>query len=211
MSSKKNIHLKYAREYYTPAGLAHVPLSIQKKEYSHLRAIVSKRLKRIGETEFSSTEFYRQNTGKYGFRPLKELNETQLRYELSALVRAAENPVGTLSGMKEKRRKDIEKFHDTGLTFVNEKNYLQFIEFLQEARARGYDKIYDSGDEEARLFNVAQEAGISTEEIFKNFENYINNIDELEKLARDAKKHPRRKADTYYKTKLRKDGKWTHE
>lgn len=211
MSSKKNIHLKYAREYYTPAGLASVPLSVQKKEYSRLRAIVSKRLNRIGETEFANTEFYRQNTGKYGFRPLKELNETQLRYELSALVRAAENPEGTLTGMKEKRKKDIVNFHDTGLTFVNEKNYLQFIEFLQEARVRGYDKIYDSGDEEARLFNVAQRAGISMEEIFGNFENYINNIDELEKLTKDAKKHPRRKADTYYKTKLRKDGKWIHE
>lgn len=211
MSSKKNIHLKYAREYYTPAGLASVPLSVQKKEYSRLRAIVSKRLNRIGETEFANTEFYRQNTGKYGFRPLKELNETQLRYELSALVRAAENPEGTLTGMKEKRKKDIVNFHDTGLTFVNEKNYLQFIEFLQEARARGYDKIYDSGDEIATLFDVSQKAKINTEEIFKNFENYIENVDELKTLAKDAKKHPRRKADTYYKTKLRKDGKWIHE
>lgn len=211
MSSKKNIHLKYAREYYTPAGLANVPLSIQKKEYSRLRAIVSKRLNRIGETEFANTEFYRQHTGKYGFRPLKELNEIQLRYELSALVRAAENPEGTLTSMKEKRKKDIVNFHDTGLTFVNEKNYLQFIEFLQEARARGYDKIYDSGDEIAMLFDVSQKAKINTEEIFKNFENYIENVDEIKTLAKDAKKHPRRKADTYYKTKLRKDGKWTHE
>ena len=211
MSNKKNIHLKYAFEYYTPAGLANIPLSEQKKEYSRLRAIVNKRLQRIGETEFSRTEFYKQLTGRYAFKPLKELNEIQLRYMLSGLVRAAMNPEGTLTGMKEKRKKDIENFHDTGLTFVNEKNYLQFIEFLQEARARGYDKIYDSGDEEARLFNVAQKAGISTEEIFKNFENYINNIDELEKLSKDAKKHTRRKADTYYKTKLRKDGKWTHD
>lgn len=211
MSKKKNIHLKYAREYYTPAGLANVPISEQKKEYSRLRAIVNKRLKRIGETEFARTEFYKQHTGRYAYKPLKELNEIQLRYMLSGLVRAAEDSEGTLTGMKEKRKKDIENFHDTGLTFVNEKNYLQFIEFLQEARARGYDKIYDSGDEEARLFNVAQKAGISMEEIFKNFENYIKNIDELEKLAKDAKKHPRRKADRYYKTKLRKDGKWIHE
>lgn len=203
--------LKHEPQWYTPAALHNMPEKEVRKEYSRLAAIMNKRLKRIGETEFSQTETYRQYHNY--FTSSRGVNTETLIYKLSAAARLAENKEsGSLTRMKAQRRKSIETLHENGINFVNESNFFDFADFMEEARMMKLDRLYDSGDDIAQLFAESKKLGIDKDAIFNDFDNWLKNVNALKKMRKVSAKTIKKNggsAAKYYKTKLQKSGKWS--
>lgn len=202
--------LKHDPQWYTPAALKNLPEKEVRKEYSRLAAIMNKRLKRIGATEFAQTETYRQYHNY--FKSARGVNTETLIYKLSAAARLAENEeVGSLTRMKKQRAKSIETLHENGINFVNESNFFDFADFMEQARLMNLDKLYDSGDDIAQLFAESKKLGIDKDAIFNDFDNWLKNVNTLKKMRKVSAKTIKKNggsAAQYYKTKLQKSGKW---
>ena len=178
--------------WYTPSNLKAMlegkkELQAQvRKEYSRLRDIAQKRLKRLEKAGFSETEVYKKNVSHYP--TLKEIKtKSELAQRLSDLSRFIRSSQSTVQGIRERRQKTLESLHDHGYNFVNEQNLNEFGAFMDDYRANKLDMEYDSGDA-AELFSVAEKHQIDPQDLEKDFEHYLDNLEELKKLRRSKKR-----------------------
>lgn len=159
---------------YQPAALMNMDEKQLRKEYTRLRDIAQKRLKRIAASEFSQSDVAKYNAGRY--KPLREIeSKSELTKLLSDLVRFTTARRGSVAGLRSTRDKAIETLHEHGYDFVNKRNYQQFAEFMEWARASKNAGQYDS-DRVAELFRDAQRWQISPEELQNNFDFYASAV-----------------------------------
>ena len=125
-----------------------------RKEYTRLRDIAQKRLKRLEASEFANTKTVRYNKDR--FIPLREISGTgELTHLLSDLARFLTASRSTVSGQKSYRKKSVESLQEAGLTAVTEKNFLHFTDVMDWASAF---KEYDPS-ELMRMLNAYSAAG----------------------------------------------------
>ena len=184
--------LKYDYENYYIEALKSGALTEKemRSEYSRLRKIANKRLSALGRSKFSNTQAYLLNVGKYVTLD-KIKSERDLMYRLQDLAKFVTAKSGSVTGQYEIRRNAIESLRERGLYFVNEKNFELFGQFMEEARIRGYAKIYGQ-ERVSELFGVASKKGIHPEEFFKDFgfcpENK-KNLEETPKIKNENKRN----------------------
>lgn len=180
--------LRYQPEWYTPAALmsGRVTEADARKEYTRLRDIAQKRLKRMGQSMFRDTQAYRLNKDAYPV--LKEVKagkngrpSADLAYKLSALSRFVSSKQGSVAGMTGIMKRNIKTLHSHGYSFVNQENYLDFARFMEEWRAQGLDKEYDSGDA-VELYEQVQRHHMNPTRVAEEFEYWLQNRKELEQL-----------------------------
>lgn len=146
-----------------------------RKEYSRLRSVAQKRLKNFEGTEWTDTTVYRYNKGRYV--TLKNVkNKQELVHLLSDVARFLTAEGGSVSGLKEIRRKALETWHaKPGYDWLNEGNYMAFTRFLEFARE------FTGGPYETRaaeIFRAAEQEEVDPETIKQNFDWYWKNFDE---------------------------------
>ena len=177
-------------EYYHPEALRSGTLTPQemRAQYSYLRKIANKRLKRFVGTEFEDAQSYIKNVGK--FVPLSEINnERELMfklYEVNKFVRARSSSV---TGLKQMRNEAIETFHDRGFTWVNKGNIKQFGDYMEYMRTKYGSKQFDS-ERAADLFGMITTGGVGldVEAVQKDFKYWVKHADELSKLPKNVSK-----------------------
>lgn len=187
---KRKARLSWDYNWYTPSNLKALlenkKESQVRKEYSRLRDIAQKRLKRLEEAGFSETEVYKKNISHYP--TLKEIKtKSELAQRLSDLSRFIKSSQTTVQGIKERRQKVLESLSEHGYGFVNESNLNEFGDFMESYRANMLDMEYDSGDA-AELYSVSIKHKIDPEDLKKDFEYYLDNLEELKKLRRSKKR-----------------------
>ena len=185
--------LKYDIDWYTPANIKNFmaadPMNVKlvRAEYTRLRDIEQKRIKRMGEhPEYRRTQVYKQNAGKYP--KLADIKGGQLPYKLSALQRFITAKASTISGMKEIRAKQLETLHRHEYNFVTEENLSEFGEFMEEFRAQKLDEQYDSGDA-ADTFYMVQKHGLDPLDIEKEFNFWLENHKEAAGMKKSTGKY----------------------
>lgn len=188
-NAQQRARLTYQPEWYTPAALmsGRVTEADARKEYTRLRDIAQKRLKRIGQSMFRDTQAYRLNVDAYP--KLKDIRtagklgrpSADLAYKLSALARFVAAEQGSVAGMTRIMEKNLRTLHSNGYTFVTKKNYLNFAKFMEEWRAQGLDKEYDSGDT-ADLYEQVERHHMDPARVAEEFEYWLENRKELEQL-----------------------------
>ena len=138
---------------YNPQGLRAYETDELKREYSRLRREAEDRLRKLGRSEFADSQAYRQNAGK--FQRLKEIGDD--RRKLERLLIDAERFVmskrSSASGQREIRREAIQSLRANGYTWVNTRNFNDFVEYMDELRARG------AQEEFYRAWAVAEDDG----------------------------------------------------
>ena len=190
--------LKFAPEVYQPTwGFLEEAFGSEKAiraEYTRLRDVAQKRLKRLANEGFSRSETYKENVGKFGkLSEFKTKGKVTKRAELAStmakLARFVESPVSVVGGQRAAMKKNIERLHKTGYSRINESNYWDFIDFMNEVKERKYDKMYDS-DRVVKLFQAASRQKIDPDKVFDDFERYLNNRRLLKELKppKDKKK-----------------------
>lgn len=170
---------KFLKENFTEAEM--------KREYSRLRDIAQKRIARMGETEFARSATYEQNVGRFPVLSTfkgehgRIRNKAAFARSLSQLARFVESPISTTRGQRAIQSQTIQTLQDRGYTFVNKSNYWDFLNYMEEARARKLDRIYDS-ERIAGLYRSARRKGVDPKKTFDDFDRYMKNKKALDEL-----------------------------
>lgn len=166
-----------------------------RKEYTRLRDISQKRLKRLKAAGLDDTQAYLKNYKHYP--KLKDIkSDSELASRLSDLSRFITAKASTVSGQKDIMQKSLSTLHDNGYNFVNEENFRPFGKFMEEYRHQMYDMSYDSGDA-ADLYGVVVKHQLDPKKVEEDFEFWLENVDKAKKLKKS-------KSDgNYEKTKAR--------
>ena len=181
----KRAKLTYEESWYTPINIRNMLKDPQKekevrKEYTRLRDISQKRLKRLAAAGYTETEVYKKNVKHYPkLADIKSKNE--LAQRLSDLSRFISGQRSTVKGMKESERKALETYHEHGYDFVTPDNLRSFGEFMGEYRDQMLDMEYDSG-EAADAYRIVEKHKVDLEVVKQNFEWFLENAEELDKL-----------------------------
>ena len=180
----KRAALTYSPDWYSPVYLrlllSSKDASKVRKEYTRLRDISQKRLKRMKSAGLEYSEIYKKNVNHYPkLKDIKSNNELSSR--LADLARFISSQQSTVSGFKTIRQKALSTLHEHGYTFVTNENYEQFAQFMAEYRYQHLDMVYDSG-EAADTFGVLEKHHIPLSKIQKDFEYWVENHKELEKM-----------------------------
>ena len=134
-----------------------------RREYSRLRDVAQKRLKRLGASEFRDTAAFRYNESR--FIPTREISDKdELSHLLSDISKFLTASTSTVTGQKEYRRKSVESLQEGGLKSINEGNFKQMTDVLQWASAF---KEYDPSAL-VRMMNEAIEKGLDLDEVLYN-------------------------------------------
>lgn len=198
--------MNYDAEWYTPLNLEKADQKEVHKEYTRLRDIAQKRLKRIENAsvrdgiDWTKTEVYKQY--KKGVPKLSDISKKHLPYEMAKLARWVENEQSKIGYLRKRMKSAIKNLHERGYDFINKSNYLDFTAFMEEYRAQKLDHVYGS-PEAVELYGALQEKAINPESVYKDFNDWIENQQALSEL-------PNRKRGTLksYKMKLTKSGRW---
>lgn len=197
--------LKYDYENYYVDALKSGSLTLKemRSEYSRLRKIANKRLSALGRSKFSNTQAYLLNVGKYVTLD-KIKTERDLMYRLQDLAKFVTAKSGSVTGQYEIRRNALESLRERGIDFVNEKNFELFGQFMEEARIRGYSKIFGS-ERVSELFGIASKKGMNPEELFKDFGYWMTNRQNLEETPKIKNENKRNSAE--YKKAINRENK----
>ena len=180
--------LTYDFSWYTPSEIkakleAGGDLAKQvRKEYTRLRDISQKRLKRLAAAGYTDTEVYQRNYKHYP--KLKDIkSKTELAQRLSDLSRFVGSSQSTVRGIKERNKQTLETLKEHGYGFVNESNLRDFGDFMEQYRDQLLDMDYDSGDA-AELYRIVEKHGLDPDKVAADFEFYLDNLDKAAALRK---------------------------
>ena len=196
---------KYSTEWYTPRNLERVDPKEVRREYTRLRDIAQKRLKRIeaaskGSTDWTRIETYK--TYRKGIPKLSDISKERLPYELSKLARWVESDYSKIGYLKKRMKSSIKNLHERGYKFINEGNFLDFTAFMEEYRRQKLDYVYGSPDA-VELYGAIQKRGICASDLYNDFMDWLENAESLSKT-----KVKKRGTLRSYKMTLSKSGRW---
>lgn len=193
--------LKFPREYYYPEALKAGVLTEQqmRQEYSRLRAIANKRLQRFKGTKYENSQTYLSNAGKYV--PLSTIgSQRDLLMKLVEVSRFVTAKEGSVSGINAANRKRVATFRERGLDFVNMENIQEFREFMEWSRGAGYERIYGSEKTSCVYSQAVKRMGIDVDEVRKDFEYYMENLDTLRNVPRAH--NPKDRTSEEYRSRI---------
>ena len=138
------VRLERDRGDYTPFAIQEVWAEKEaRKEYSRLRNIVVKRLKRIEEVEPSAKILRRWSPDT--FKPLKEVkNMRELSHLLSDVAYLVNAPTASLKGRENIRKRQMEKLQEMGINIKSKEELSSFGDFMSLVKAWAVDRVYDS-------------------------------------------------------------------
>lgn len=187
--------LRFEDEYYTPEGAKALTDKQIRQEYSRLRSIARKRLERFEGTEWTDTQIYKLNVGKY--KPLKEIESPrELRHLLNEVARFVMADTGSVKGLESQRKTAVETLNERGYDFVNKDNFRQFADFMEYARVANLNRIYDS-KRIADFYASAEKRHMPTQELQKAFKSWARKQRKLRKIQ---SRNPR--TSTQYREEL---------
>lgn len=138
------VRLERDRGDYTPFAIQEIWTEKEaRKEYSRLRNIVVKRLKRIEEVEPSAKILRRWNADT--FKTLKDIkNMRELSHLLSDVAYLVNAPTASLKGRENIRKRQMEKLKEMGINIKSKEELGSFGDFMELVKAWAVDRVYDS-------------------------------------------------------------------
>ena len=143
----------FDEKYYTVQGAETMArlgtkddLSTMKAEYTRMRDVAQKRLKRL-EKAFPESKAVQSHP--QGFPKLKNLDPRDFPKAFAELAKFVKAKGSTVTGQKQIKEKTIKTWQDQGLN-LNQKNYDKTIKILEEMRRQkivyGSDKAVELAD-----------------------------------------------------------------
>lgn len=153
-----------------------------RKEYTRLRDISQKRLKRLAAAGYENADVYKKNVKHYP--KLKDIKtDTELAQRLSDLSRFVGSTQSTVRGLKEREKKVLKTLKKNGYKYIDESNLSDFGEFMEYYRDAMYDLEYDSGDA-ADLYTVVEKNKLDPEKVKEDFDFWLENIEDAKKIRK---------------------------
>lgn len=188
-----NIPASIIKAMQTKEGLRAI-----KKEYTRLRAIAQKRLKRMeqaskkkcAKTDWTKTEAYKAYDGTVP--KLRGMSEAHLPYELAKLSRWVGSETSSIKKMKERQTKTLQTLRKHGYN-IAEEDFLDFTDYMEEWRERHLDEIYDS-EQAAEVYWRSAKKNRDPKKVLDDFYEWQENYgtkkayEKLEKLPKNKRK-----------------------
>lgn len=179
-------------------------LSEAKKEYSRLRNIANKRLKRLAEAGYSDTDIYRANSDKY--KPLKEFRSPRDLYNaLSSLAYFIESKKSTVSGQREIEER-IQQTLSEHFGTPEDMDLKKFGAFMEYMRDKYKGKEYDS-ERSAKIYRESLKKNISLAELKRHQKVFYDNEARLSKMKNRTKGMSRDRTAKEFAGALKQRGK----
>ena len=160
-------------EMYTPSLLVAMDTKELETEYNRLRGIALKRLAALERSEFSDSQTYLYNRGRYTKTAAQMISRRELLNTLSDLGHFIGAKTGSVRGLQHQRKLSIEQLHRSGYTFVNRKNFKAFTDFMEAWRdehPRGFGSPTPSELAESIMTETGKRLNPSSaEEYFKEY------------------------------------------
>lgn len=173
----------YDEKWYTVQGAETMvrvgtkdDISTMRAEYTRMRDVAQKRIKRLGK-QFPESKAYQSHAK--GFPKLKELDPRDFAKAFSELAKFVKAKGSTVTGQKEIKNKTIKTWQDQGLN-LNSKNYDKTIKILEEMRKQkivyGSDKAVELADSMLDLDDQ------QTNQWLDHLETLLQHTDELQEI-----------------------------
>lgn len=143
-------------------------------EYTRMRDIAQKRIRRLSGSEFSESKAYTEH--RKGFKKLSELDIADFAKAYSELSKFVTAKASSVSGQKAIRQKTIETWNRQGIPLTKE-NYNRTIKILEEMRKRKIVYGSDTAEEVARL--TLELSDDQFDDVLDNLEEYLTHTKEL--------------------------------
>lgn len=156
-----------------------------RKEYTRLRDIAQKRVKRLGESEFSKGKAYQRNKG--GFLTLAQmtkegsLSRSVFSNEIKKLVNFLSANTSTVSGSRQAQEKAISSLRKYGYDFIDQSNIHDFGEFMEAFRAE-YGRNARGSQDAAELYETLEQKGIDPQQVQGEFWFWLENRKEIDHI-----------------------------
>ena len=181
---------KWPARDYIPYVLAHEHTEREKRaEYTRMRDIAQKRIKRMQKSEWSNTEWAKRYSD--GWKKLKDIkNAAELDNAIADIHHFLEMKQSRVSGFNEIREKNIKKLHASGYDFVNKKNWRAFAQFMDQAKSAAAAVVYDSKDAALFYEEIAEKKDnkMSAADVEKAFKSWLRKQKSEQKIRH---KNPR--------------------
>ena len=173
----------YDEKWYTVQGAETMArlgtkddLATMRAEYTRMRDVAQKRIKRLGK-QFPESKAYQSH--KQGFAKLKDLDPRDFPKAFADLAKFVKAKGSTVTGQKQIKEKTIKTWQDQGLN-LNQKNYDKTIKILEEMRRRkivyGSDKAVELADSMIDLDDQ------QTNEWLEHLDILLQHTDELQEI-----------------------------
>ena len=151
-------------------------LATMRAEYTRMRDVAQKRIKRLGK-QFPESKAYQSH--KEGFAKLRNLDPRDLPKAFAELAKFVKAKGSTVTGQKQIKEKTIKTWQDQGLN-LNSKNYDKTIKILEEMRKQkivyGSDKAVELADSMLDLDDQ------QTNEWLQHLDDLLTHTDELKEI-----------------------------
>ena len=131
---------RYSSELYTPIGLESMSNKMISSELSKARSILRKRFERAGGL-YTEEQFARVQDL---LKPLKEIPMDRRQEVLSEIARELSGGHTTVEEARTRREEVMDYFQDAGFDYVDETNFNDFIQFLDDFSWKERDKFFGS-------------------------------------------------------------------
>lgn len=147
-----------------------------KAEYTRMRDIAQKRIKRMSESEWTWTKTYKEHA--QGFLKISEIDPRDFAQAFSELSKFVSAKSSSVRGQEAIRKKTSATLNEAiGEKKVNKRNYKRVIKILNESRNRKI--IYDS-DKIAELAEVTLSfTDDQFDDILEHLENLLEHTSDL--------------------------------
>ena len=149
-----------------------------RKEYTRMRDIAQKRIRRLGKSEFTTSKALREHP--QGFAKLKDIDARDLPKAFSELSKFVNAKGSSVTGQRQIREKTIRTWQEQGLN-LNQNNYDKTIKILEEMRRR---KIVYGSDKALEVANSMLEMDDQqTDEWLDHLDVLLQHSDELQEIT----------------------------
>ena len=160
----------------------HDDIRSMKAEYTKMRDIAEKRIKRMAQSEFRYSKTFEEH--RAGFEKLRNLSDKDLPKAFSELSKFVAAKRSSISGQREIMNKTIKAWNDQGIP-LNKQNYDRTMKILE--RMRQMKIVYDSetAAELAQLILALSDQQF--DQVLNNLEAYLLHTDELSDFMDDSR------------------------
>ena len=173
----------FSKLIYNPRYLSkHLTPERARKEYNSLRKLAQSRKTALKKV-FPKAQFIRDHMEDLPAQ--SKLDDSEIYSALSDVAYILRHKLSTVKGQREVMQENIETFHAHSFTFVNEQNYWDFTDFLDDTKQRIKAMQYDSG-RAVDLYEKFTEKGIPADVLKKDFEQYMDNYRKIMAIDEDG-------------------------
>lgn len=153
-----------------------------RQKYSKLASQIRRKAKILEQRmpEAVSVQRYRGEFPK--LRELGNVSESALRRGIKEAERLLQSNELSLRANKRSQATAIQTLNERGYNYINNQNFGYFMNFLDDARARGLASIYGY-QYLLDTFNRAKKRGLSDDEIRGNIQYWANQADRQKAIA----------------------------